>query len=230
MKKYILYCLTLVLGVGMVGCENYSKYGIDERPITKIDTNMFGIWKALEDSNRYDYFIVQSADDLFKEYGQWVAKNATTQPTTAKDFVKRYKETKEARDYKYYITRMDNDGLNRHYEKFGAFPSKVGRATFLNIPYFNFDKLAEGGEDEEGYMFVRILDVKHNNYLMTVAVVSDKSLKYLPSSAAVRKHISKNLNNPLFYSDTLHLIRVSNYHESVKDSRNIANHREPPVE
>lgn len=225
MKNYILYALVFILGLGMAGCQGYAEFPIDEQPRVKVDTNMFGIWKALEDTNRYDYFIIQTADDLFRDYGQWLSQTYKESANSTDEFVERFKKMRAEREYKYFITRMDKDGLNKHYEHFGAYPSKVGRATFINIPYVNSDNM-----DEQGFFFVRVLDVKHNNYLMTIAVVGDKSLRYMKSSAAVRKHIAKNVNNPYFYSDTLHLVRVSTYHESVMDSRNIANHREPPVE
>jgi hypothetical protein len=227
MKKYFLYCLPFIAAIGMASCESYSKYTIDEKPTIKIDDNMLGIWKVLEDTNHFDYFIVQDASDKINEYNKWVAKNTKEHPTSGTEYLEVYKSYKKKQDYWYYITRMDKNGLNNTYENFGAFISNIRGATFLSIPYRYFPPFYDPSSEApevSGYFFVRILNMNEYHNTMTIAVVGDKTMKDLNSSAEVRKRISQNLNSPSFYSDTLHLFKVSKYHENTKDSRNIANH------
>jgi hypothetical protein len=37
----------------------YGRYGIDAHPLEIADTDLIGIWKAKEDSDRHNYFVVQ---------------------------------------------------------------------------------------------------------------------------------------------------------------------------
>ena len=71
---------------------------------------------------------------------------------------------------------------------------------FLNVLYTD-DSL-------NGYLLLKILDINPSGNMITAAAVSDSTMKYVTSSAAVRERIRTNLNNPVFYSDTVHFVKV----------------------
>lgn len=226
----------LSLGIGLLatcltGCQSYSKYTIDEKPIVKFDKNLLGIWKAVEDTNRYDYIIIQNRRDVYEDLVQMVSnfqQDSEASKYWSRDRV-RESITSDYKSYcddsykeqKIYISRMDHGGRNPHYERWGAFVSKVGAATFLNVPYhYSADK---GGEDQSGYFFLRILRISEGGNLITMAAVKDPALRYMESSAEVRRRITEKMQLSSYYSDTLHFYKVSDYHASVEGSVTVAN-------
>lgn len=229
MKNSILFCMGLVLTFFVTGCDSYSKYTIDEKPMVKADARLLGIWKAVGDTNRFDYFLIQNGEDTHKEFVEWMGKHRGEEKDrneAVKMIVDRYKKGDAKNPYILYLTRMDKNGTNRHYENFTSTISKIGTATFLNIPYRNVS--TEDGEmatekEESGYFFVRILSFNPNASLVKIAVVHDPSLRYLSSSKQVRKQIAANMNRSSYYSDTITLYKVSGYHESKKGSITVAN-------
>ena len=125
----------------------------------------------------------------------------------------------------YYITRMDNHGTNPHYQQFNSFLSVINGVKFINISYVVPDFPPLNGEfiDEHRFFFVRIIGLNKNYDKMTIALVADTSLRYLPTSMALRTKIMNCLNDPKFYSDTVHFYKISNYHLTWSKSRTIAN-------
>ena len=225
MKTVIRYSIFILQFAMAFGCKSYSKYPIDEKPLVKIDTNLLGIWKVVEDTNKKDYILVQTRDnDHPQNHG------------------KRKEEKKEGyfmnNERCYYVTRVDADGRNPHYYFWGVFLSTVGREMYFNVSYLYQPLPVKStappdpkewyaretysvADEESGYFFVHIINISHNS--MTTAVVADTTLKYLTSAKEVRNRIEKNLNNPGFYSDTLHFYKVSSYHESLSGSMLRAN-------
>ena len=84
--------------------------------------------------------------------------------------------------------------------KYDAWLSDVNNVRFLNVLYKD--------DSANGYLFIRILDINAAGNLITAAAVSDSMMKHVGSSAVVRERIRQNLNNPAFYSDTLHFVKV----------------------
>lgn len=225
----------LSLGVGLLaaciaGCQSYSKHSIDEQPIVKFDNNLLGIWKAVEDTNRYDYIIIQNRRDVYEDLVQMVSgflNDSDASKSWSRDRVresiaddyKRYCDDKY-KEQKFYISRMDHGGRNPHYERWEAFVSKIGTSTFLNVPYHYHP---DEGEDQSGYFFLRILRISEGGNLIAVAAVKDPALRYMESSREVRKRISEKMLLPSYYSDTLHFYKVSDYHASVEGSVAVAN-------
>ena len=210
----LLFFITLVLGFSISGCKNISEYPIDSHPLAaNLDTNLYGIWKAKEDTSSRDYFIVQSNQQVFNEYLD-IYKNANKEWTSEeghRSVLKRYEQNK----YGYLITYMNHAGTNPICLHWPVFLSKIRTTTFFNI----------GGKEGnlEGYMFARIvqIDLKQNNF--TVAMVADTTLRALKNSMEVRDRLEKNLNNPAFYKDTFHFFKVSGYHASIEQSGSKAN-------
>ena len=123
----------------------------------------------------------------------------------------------------YYITYFNHDGTNPCYQQFGMTISQINNYRFLNIDY---NHIPEGGTSQEsivGHFFVRIISMNSKNDLLTIAIVKDSTLYYLHNSASVRHRIENNLNKLSFYSDTLHLHKVSRYHLDISEAKRWAN-------
>ncbi len=232
MNRYFQLCVLLVCVVFLGACQSYSKCKIDERPLLKLDSRLLGIWKAVGDTNKADYIIIQTSDDLYKSVQRYFASHPPGTDSMmsrhmAEDLlVKSYKERQEKNDYYYYITRMDHNGDNPHYQQWSSFLSRINGATFLNIPYRHVP-MEDGrfvvDKSVEGYFFVRILSISEGGNMITVAGINDPALRWLESSRAVRARIAEKMYKPSYYSDTLHFYKVSSYHLSLNDSKAIAN-------
>lgn len=223
MKKTLLLLVIAAQSIAWIGCKSYSKYTIDEKPNIPIDEKLLGIWKAVEDTNKKDYIFIQSVTDMLgldknddKQPSYW-------QPSSLVAANLSYAENKNAA---YYITRMDHNGRNPHYQQFGAFMSEVKGEKFLNIRYAYMPRENDQWvreKAEEGYFFVRIISLNKTADTLTTCIVADKTMPQLKSSKEVRKRISKNLRKAAFYSDTLHFYKASTFHGGLKESRDVAN-------
>lgn len=109
-----------------------------------------------------------------------------------------YTLTKKS-DTRYLVTVKEHDD-NKRTLKYDAFLSDVNNVQFLNVLYKD--------DSVNGYLFLRILNINAAGNTVIAAAVSDSTMKDLRSSAAVRERIKENLNNPVFYSDTVHFIKV----------------------
>ena len=193
MNRYIQYCISILLITLIAGCKSYSKYTIDDRPLIKIDTSLFGTWKAREDTDTKNFILIQNFYDVAHKYKEMHSDSS--------DEVKN-------KDFDYYITYFDRNGRNPHYQQWTVFLSKINSAIFLNSNYRY--------EETYGYFFIRLIKIVHDT--ITTSIVADTTLKYLTSSKEVRNRIAKNINNPGFYSDTLHFYKVNNYHLSLNEA------------
>jgi hypothetical protein len=236
MKGSIAF-LFLVSGSLLVSCTGYAPYPIDEKPKVKAEENFFGIWKVVEDSNKMDYILFQSQDDVTytvdeirrdhgsvfsyeKKQAEMLGPEYGIDTVYAIKVLKKLEEeAKPFREYECYITRADANGMNPHYNAFGAYLSKIGDEKFLNVNYWH--DTSGKNQREEGYFFVRLLRVTPDTIITTV--VSDRSMRTLISSKAVRDKIQKNLNNKAFYKDTVHFYKVKGGHFGFNQSMKLAN-------
>jgi hypothetical protein len=101
---------------------------------------------------------------------------------------------------RYHVKFWDRGGKNPTYEANIHF-SKIGNVTFINVPYW------EGNFTHKGYFFLRILETNADFTRMTTTTVYDTTLWELTSQAAVRERITRNLNNPSYYYDTVHFYK-----------------------
>ena len=101
---------------------------------------------------------------------------------------------------KYHIKFWDRGGTNPSLESNMHF-SKVGKDTFINMPYF------EDGFSHMGFFFLKILESNSDFTSFTAAVVGDTSLWDLDKSA-VTQRIKKNAGNPGYYMSTVHLHKM----------------------
>ncbi len=189
-----------------IGCKSYSKYPIDATPKIKIDTGILGLWKAVEDTDKANYFCIES------DYNTEVPN------------IPSFKFEHDNKSCLYYITYMDMHGSNPLYQQFYAFISIINRQNFLNIAYHHtpyVDGRFVSEKDEKGYFFTRLIKVTKDSII--TAVVADTTLKQLTNSKDVRKRLEKNSSRPSFYSDTMHFYRVSSYRGGLKGSEVYAN-------
>lgn len=222
MKNSIYLLLLASVSFLATGCKSYSLYSIDEDPSVKIDEGLLGIWKAVEDTNKKDYILIQRHYDLHGNFDDTHDKSSMSPEM----YATRKKGFEDKNKYEYYFTRMASNGINPLYENWPVFISEVMGMRFLNIQYRNL--VIENGrwqrdKDEEGYFFVRLIRMNKSKDTLTTCIVADKSMKLLPNSETVRERITKNLKNPKFYSDTLHFYKVSGFHADLKESKKIAN-------
>jgi hypothetical protein len=224
------------------GCKSVSKFSIDDHALVKADSGLLGIWKAVEDTDKADYFLVQSPYDLFHHAEWWYNLDSSQRREI---FIKRfgekymedtmlgrvayyknetmfresYDDFKRKQGLYYYITRMDSHGENPHYQQFTAFISEIKKTKFLNISYHD--------ENTDGYFFVKLIHISKGYDSITTAIVADTALGNLTSVKDVRSRLEKNMDKKRFYSDTLHLYKVNGYHSDLSGSASRAN--EAPI-
>ena len=171
-RLFFLFCSVVLITAPMIGCKSYSRFPIDEHTIVRVDTNLIGIWKMKEDTDKHNYFVIERRND-----------------------------------YEYAVTYMNKGGSNRTYENFPAYFSEISNSRFFNVGYRNYDW--ESHKDiEEGYFFLKVIDIDQRGFNMTLALVSDTTMKYITSSKEVRERITKNLNNPNFYDKPVHFHKI----------------------
>lgn len=105
----------------------------------------------------------------------------------------------------YHIRFWNRGGTNPTFESNGHF-SKIDEEMFFNLPYF---ELGTGSEifQNEGYIFLHILEVNNEYDKITASVVGDTTMRQLKNSEGVLSYVKKNMNNPQFYTDTIHLVK-----------------------
>ena len=197
--KLLLFALLAIAG----SCKSIAYSPIDAEPNIIIDTNLCGIWKAVEDTNKADYVLIQNFYEAHEKILGYMTKDAM-----------------KYRNYEYYMTRMNNNGTNPYYQEWRSYLSTIGSIRFLNVTYWNE---LDNGKRENGYFFTRIIRFNNTHDTVVTAIVADTTMKRFTTSAQVRSYIEKNAAKPFFYSDTLHFYKVSSYHASLNGSVGIAN-------
>jgi hypothetical protein len=206
MNKSIISAVTLFILLLCTACRSYSPYRLEMVP-SNIDTNLLGIWKAEEDTDRANYFLVQSEGYRYPETSKFKSDN-------------RYLSTTST----YFITYMDHKGINPHYQQFSAWLSKIGQARFLTILYWH-QKVDSAGEyyRDWGYFFVRLIDFNAERKKLTTAIIADTTLPRIGSMDELRRLVQVNIEESTFYSDTMHLTKISDFHSGLSESQVYAN-------
>jgi len=216
------------------GCKSYSKYAIDSEPNMGIDTNLLGMWRCVEDTDKTNFIEVQNTHDIYgdveKRYGSmenYLAKSVEEwkegaaqgkwDSTEDRSMLALRWDTRNKHSL-YWITYFDAHGLNPHFEAWDAFLSSVNKKIFLNLTYLH---QVTPGNLEEGYLLVRFIKLTRDT--VTTAIVADKTLKNLKSSKAVRDRVTARLNDKNFYSDTMHFYRIKKFHGAYKIAVKLAN-------
>ncbi|MCW3121027.1 MAG: hypothetical protein JWQ38_519 [Flavipsychrobacter sp.] len=224
MKKshqFLIVCMALIVAIG---CRSVSKYTIDSNPVTKTDSGLLGIWKAMEDTSVADFILVQSPYDVHHPIIGWDSVNkrpaiigegniadkrlaATLDVERTKR--ERHEEIMKEQGLYYYITYFNHHGINPLYQQWTAFPSVVGNSKFLNVYY----------QDEHilgGHFFVRLIHINKSYDSITTAIIADTTLDMLNNAKELRNRVTKNIKSPSFYSDTLHFYKANGYHLTLK--------------
>ena len=71
MNRYLQYFTVIAFAALMGGCERYAKFAIDKEPTIKIDSSLLGSWKAVEDTDKKNFILVQSSYDNFRHIARW---------------------------------------------------------------------------------------------------------------------------------------------------------------
>ena len=96
------------------GCKSVSKFAIEQEPKIEIDTNFLGIWKAVEDTDKANFILVQSKIDLYKTFidvynnMDSIYKDSSTYAECIDDLEKRNANL-------FYFSYMNRHGLNALY-------------------------------------------------------------------------------------------------------------------
>lgn len=104
----------------------------------------------------------------------------------------------------YHIRFWNRGGANPSYEANGFF-SVVKGYGFFNVPYF------EKGLTNFGYGFLKLVEIDADFTRLTAAVVGDETMRSLASEAEVRKYVTAHVDDPAFYSDTIHLFKFIDF-------------------
>jgi hypothetical protein len=203
-KSYFWFGVCLLLLAIVVGCKSASLLTIDARPVVEADSSLLGRWRAVGDTARADYILVQSYSDHYEQFRKQFAAYGDEQ-RIKQEFDKVCPDYDEHKNYVYFITRQVMDGQNPHIMQWPATLSRVKENRFLNLMYWNENAKA-------CYFFIRILSVNSRHDTCAIAGVSDKALKAAGRPKGIRGKIAKNINTPGFYADTLQLYKVSGYH------------------
>lgn len=216
-----MYRMFLVVSAALaiLSCKSYSKYPIDAKASIKPARELLGIWKAIEDTNKFDFILVQNSEDVFKDFQRKFEKYKSGGSQDKKIYDDAYNVYLIHKDHYLYLTRMMDSGRSSSYRQFRSFFSTVGNQEYLNIEYrysTGFGDIEhKNGADEAGYLFFRILKTNPSFDTITLAVISDTTLKQLKNSSEVRRRIANNIHVKTFYGDTLVFYKVSGYHASL---------------
>lgn len=207
MRHLFYSTVAALLSSLLASCSGFSKYGIDDRPSIAVNEDLFGIWRSTKDTNKAGYLVLYSTKEAF---GYPVGEKRSLEEYLNSDpDLKKDPHTKERiknAPYTYYVGYINAEKERIRYNNVNTHMSIIAGDTFLNIPYWDTKGTGPFDDDDEGYVFVRFLAL--NKDRMSIAVVSDASMRNLPNSAAVREKIQRNLNNRNFYKDTIHFYKV----------------------
>ena len=153
---------------------------------------------ACESVSKYPIDAPGSASDS-RFSGIWKFR----EDTNSKNF---YEVAYSTYNHQYHVKFWDRGGTNPTYEA-NVYFTKIGDATFINMPYYN-PANSVTGKDYNYFFFLKILYVNKDFSEMTTATIHDSTLIKLESSAEVKAHISRHLEDPRFYYDTAHLYKV----------------------
>jgi hypothetical protein len=238
MKNIATLLLIILLAAMAAGCASFSKYAIDEKPTIKIDTALCGIWKLIEDKYPQRFLILQHSGQYL---AQILSVSDSERNSTAEQFGIQFEKLMERNrqieiahfshlaGYGYMLACSNEIGNAIAYSKFTITLSSVGKWQFLNIPchdivYDTTDvKLASLKYAGSFYCFAKLLYLSKTKDTFAIAMVKDKQLLYAESNSEVRRIITTNIDNPHFYSDTLHFYKVSDYHASIHEAWKYAN-------
>lgn len=184
MNKLVIFIVILFTAYS---CKNTATYPIREPSAEMMDDRIMGKWKFSEDTNKLNYYEV-------------------------------YLANKECCPNQYHIRFWNRGGSNPSFESNGHF-SKIGKETFFNVPYFETRETPHAfpvtGDDKyemfpnSGFMFLHILEANKAYDKITAAVVGDTTMRSLENSEQVYNFVKANMNKPAFYSDTVHLYKIS---------------------
>lgn len=242
------YCLALIVIIFFASCKGYSKYPISEKGTIKVNENMFGIWKAVGDTNVKNYILIQSYDDVHysvaeirRDYGsvqryeQHVDSfmyagtdlSAPREVDTIAEIeriTKSEKENEIIKHFAYWVTRFTVNGKNPHYQQWDMHEDKIKGSSFFTSDYRHMEQGTDGrfisSSKEEGYLTYKMLKASKDSFV--VCVVADPAMKDLGSSDAVRERIERNINSRTFYSDTVHFYKVKGGHFGLNESMELA--------
>lgn len=119
--------------------------------------------------------------------------------TNTNNYYELYTADKDCCPNQYHIRFWNRGGTNPTYEANMHF-SVVNDTWFINVPYF------ERGLPLQ-YGFLKILESNKDFTKFTAAVVGDETMQRIKTQQQLKAYIIKNINNPKFYSDTVHFFK-----------------------
>ena len=135
--------------------------------------------------------------------GTWIAIEKK-KPRVSSDADMEFTMSKQ--DELHYLISIDEKGMHKpEKQTTNAFLSKINTVEFLNI---SDNAKSRGTTDTSGYIFLKVLGVNAKAGTLTLVNIADTTMNLLTSSAQVRERITKNLDNPSFYKDTIEFHRI----------------------
>jgi hypothetical protein len=114
-----------------------------------------------------------------------------------------HEKFKDVDAFTYHVQIWDRSGTNRTYE-FNIFFSEIGNTRFINV----YNWMAADWMDNQHYILLKIVDVSPAFDKITAVAASAPALAMVNNSKEVREILTRNLDNPSFYKDTVHFYKV----------------------
>lgn len=197
----------MLIPLVFISCKNTSTYPITDFSLAIVEDDINGKWKMIGDPVSGNFYEVYRADVRYQD------DNFKNQ---------------------YHLRFWNRGGTNPTYEA-NFHCSKINEELFINLPYWQakshinhqanmnselymrnpylYDTTLEvinndGFFKNKGYIFLRILEIGEYNDKITAAIVGDTHLRSFESQTRVYEYVAENMNNPNFYSDTIHLYKI----------------------
>ena len=189
---YIFKTMLLIIVINILACNSYCKFKIDSKPLLKIDTSFLGIWKSSEDTDKFNFILVQDFSDVFTSGTQIVNEDYDIK-----------------NNYYYYITYMAQHGQGPELQQFPACLSRINNEIFLNITYHYIPRIerrlqglhfleemdecyefVDSEKDISGFIFVKLANVNLKFGVLNAVLIKDSTLKDLKNSDNLRNKIN----------------------------------------
>ncbi len=228
--KQLFYCAVGVSILFLASCVGYSKFPIMRTPNLKVDENLFGMWKAVGDTNKDNFFLVQSAHDKYytierarKEYGSienWMVEFEKGLPeegrimdvdTQGRIISMLGREVKDMFnvDYNYYVSYINKRDKKPIYKEEEVPSYRIANTDFVSVSFLhNPDPISK--KEEVGYLIFKLLKIAPDT--IAVSQVIEPYTSKWGSQERLKKELEDNVNNKAYFGDTIKLYKVKGGH------------------
>lgn len=237
MYKYVFIILFCFINGYQGIAQSQAKY---IPPIIKIDSGFYGIWKAVEDTDKANFILVQSSFDDFHKIDTWFRMDSLEKlkffyailpkqevderlvgtgflRNDTAEYIKDRQNFINDNGFMCYISYFNYHGQNQLYEMWRSFFAQIGTSQFLVVA-----GSSESTNLLNATSYVQILKVNSAKDSMTVAIL-DTTLKQVHSKEALYKRLEEETQKNTVHKKIFHLYKVSGYHLTADGAVEMAN-------